>query len=74
MGLLSWAQVKHYLYNYLLPPGAAPAGAAPAVPGTWESQLSILLSCCHKMAGLAREVGQTGGGRGKDFSSGTCGL
>ena len=49
LGLMNWPCVQQQLE---VPPGASSAGAAPTVPGTQQTQLPVLLSCCYKIVGL----------------------
>lgn len=49
LGLMNWPCVQQQLE---VPPGASPAVAAPTAPGTQQTQLPVLLSCCYKIVGL----------------------
>lgn len=55
MGLPGWARVRQQSYRWQSASWCHSCGGCAMVPGPWESQHTILLSCCHGMAGLVME-------------------
>lgn len=55
MGLPGWARVRQQSYRWQSASWCHSCGGCTTVPGPWESQHTILLSCCHGMAGLVME-------------------